>query len=100
MRRFAASGHCPGLRAAQNTTNFDIITPDGCRDLGEYLGISVIWPQYGRLKNNGMGYGEQRILHIGTTNSAHLNNTFNNATRAASQEARCPCLMRAQRWFV
>jgi hypothetical protein len=57
----------PALRAAQNTTNFDIITPDGCRDLGEYLGISVIWPQDGRLKNNGMGYGEQRILHIGTT---------------------------------
>jgi hypothetical protein len=43
MRRFAASGHCvAALRAAQNTTNFDVIAPDGCRDIGEYLGISVI----------------------------------------------------------
>jgi hypothetical protein len=72
MRRFAASGHCvPGLRAAHNTTNFDIIAPDGCRDLGEYLGISVIWPQDGRLKttewdmaNNEFCTLEQRILHI------------------------------------
>jgi len=43
MRRFSASAYClAALRAAQNTTNFDIITPDGCRDLGECLGISTI----------------------------------------------------------
>jgi hypothetical protein len=43
MRRFSGSAYClAALRAAQNTTNLDVIAPDGCRDIGEYLGISVI----------------------------------------------------------
>jgi hypothetical protein len=43
MRRFSASAYClTGVGGGQKTTNFDIIAPDGCRDIGEYLGISVV----------------------------------------------------------
>jgi hypothetical protein len=42
MRRFSGSAYClAALRAAENTTNIDVIAPDGCRDLGEYIVISI-----------------------------------------------------------